>query len=744
MKVIKKIFLLALLFLLGIIIFAFGYYFAVTKNVQLSPEKLLFSEKTLTIYDENGDLARGISTAILRQSTPISDIPQHTQNAFVDIEDRRFFRHHGYDLKGIARATLHNLQSRSLKEGASTISQQLIKNTHLSQEKTLKRKLKEWKLTRALEKKYDKKEILERYLNTIYFGHSCFGITSAAEFYFRKTPSELTLADSAILAGLVKSPNNYSPFKNPENCRKRKSVVLSAMLRNGSVTKEEKRQAESCPLPTSIPSQNGYAQFIFDELTELAETHNFKIAGKIEIFTYLDQELQNSMEQIGREYDESDKTMLALDCHSGGFKACVSTVGNIPRLPGSLLKPLLVYAPAIEENILSPATPILDEKINYAGYSPENYDGTYHGYVSARECVEKSLNVPAVKILESLTVKKGVSYLEKLGLPVLEEDQSLALALGGMKKGYPLRDIVAAYSALQNDGRLKNCNFIASVKINGSTVYKRSHTQKEIFTEETASLMTDILKTTAKVGTAKKLRSLPFEIAAKTGTVGTKNGNTDAYALSYTTKDCVAVWLGNGDNSFINCTGGGTPCYLLHRINQELYERYQRKNERVNDFRLSDKLVRVDLDKQAYYDTHTLSLADELSPKEYRFSELFKKSATPLNKSLSFSNPTIVPPSITLTDNGIKISFDPHNPVYYRYKIDRYDYATHTTVYDGTLIPYFIDENLQENKNYVYTVIPYYQTIEGAPITLPTITTKAGESPTLEHDEILSKEWWQY
>ncbi len=741
MKIIKKLFFFLLLLLLATILVGLGYYLAVTKNVKLDPDKLLFQEQTLTLYDGNGISVHNGFPSSFRQATSIKEIPLHVQRAFVDTEDKRFYSHHGYDVKRIARATFNNAKAKSFKEGASTISQQLIKNTHLSQEKTLKRKLKEWKLTRALEARYAKDEILERYLNTIYFGHGCFGITSASEYYFGKTPNELTLSDGAILAGLVKSPNHYSPFKNAEKCARRKSVVLAAMEKNGSITKKERTTADEQPLPLNPTSkrETGYLSFVFDELTALAEEYSFTVGGKIEIYTYLDEATQKEVERIAANYTESDKTLLVLDKESRGFKACVSTLGNRPRLPGSLIKPLLVYAPAIEENLLSPATPILDEKINYGGYSPENYDGKYHGYVSARECVEKSLNIPAVKILESLTVEKGAAYLKKLGLDVCKADKSLALALGGMKEGYTLKELLSAYASFANGGLIEACRFISSVKINGLPVYQRKSNVKRVFSEETVHLTTDMLKGTAMRGTAKKLRSLPFEIAAKTGTVGTKNGNTDAYALSYTTRDVAAVWLGNADNKEISCTGGGTPCNLLFQINQALFNIYQSRSQEIENFPSCDKVKKVYLDRESYYDTHTMVLADELSPNTARISELFKKSAIPLSKSTSYTNPTISPPKIQLKNGTVVITFD-KCPTYYTYRIDRYDYATHTTIYEGEYLASFTDEQLEEGKNYQYTITPIYQNKIGASITLPSITTK---SEFVIDEEKVPKEWWK-
>ena len=437
MKLIRKLLWFIFLILIALVLVCVGYYLAVTKDAVLSPEKLALSDKTFTLYDRDG--TRIENTALnFQQSVCLADVPKETQIAFIGVEDKRFYSHGGFDLKRIAKAAINNLRSRSFKEGASTISQQLIKNTHLSQEKTLSRKLREWKLTRALERTYTKDEILEKYLSVIYFGHNCFGLQSAARFYFNKEPNKLDLADSAILAGLVRSPNNYSPFKNPEKCAKRKENVLRLLFKNGAITKTQMQEALEKPLPLS-PHKNtrdfGYLHFVFDELSSLSEKYDFTLNGKIEIDTYLDLTVQKQLETIAESYDQTDKTLAVLDNQTRGFKAYVSSVGAIRRLTGSLLKPLLVYAPALEENLISPATPILDEKIDYGGYSPNNFDGKFHGYVSARECLSKSLNVPAVKLLDSLGAEKGANYLQKLNLPIEKDDLSLALALGGMKNG---------------------------------------------------------------------------------------------------------------------------------------------------------------------------------------------------------------------------------------------------------------------------------------------------------------------
>ncbi len=747
MKIVRRFLWIVLLFAVASVCIALCYYAAVTKDVTLNESKLLLSEKTVTLYDGDGTQIKNLCSPAFKQTVKMKTLPPHVKRAFLDVEDKRFYQHHGFDYKRICGAALKNLKSFSFKEGASTISQQLIKNTHLTQEKTLKRKLKEWKLTKQLEKKYSKEEILEKYLNTIYFGHGCFGITAAAEFYFDKLPAELSLADSAILAGLVKAPNYYSPFKHPEKCKKRKAVVLNAMKTSGSISEKEKNEALNEPLPTSNPAKrkSSYLQAVFDELSSLSENNRFSVRGRVEIGTYLDQELQEHVEALAQSHTDSDEIMLAVDVERHGVKAYSSSAGNFKRLPGSLIKPLLVYAPAIEENLLSPATPILDEKVRYGNYSPENYDNQYHGYVSARECLEKSYNIPAVKILDSLGTQKACSYLKNLGLPVEKQDQSLALALGGMKNGYTLLDLASAYTTFANGGVYENCSFIDYVKINGETVYKKAASPVRVFSKESSYLTTDMLMGTAQKGTAKKLRSLPFSIAAKTGTVGTQNGNTDAYALSYTAKDCVAVWLGNADNRYIEYTGGGQPCNYLFKINEKLYQNYQDKNTSIPAFSKPQGVSVIELDKPAYYDTHTIKLADELSPAAYRFSELFKTSAIPLNKSDSFSNPSIVEPRLEVIDGQVFIRLDERSPRYYHYKILRTDYATHTTLnlYEGGYFSTYIDKSPPLKSTCVYTVIPLYNQRKGKEIKLPAVSLSSNENAPAEKDKILEDEWWK-
>ena len=737
MRLIKKLFWILFLLLMVLTSVAVGYYFAVTKDATLQKDKLQLNQQNVILYDYSGEVIQNVGIFTNKQSTPIEDIPQHVKHAFISVEDKRFYAHSGFDVRRIAKAVINNLKARSFKEGASTISQQLIKNTHLSQEKTVKRKLREWKLTRALERNYTKDEILEKYLNTIYFGHSCFGIRAAADFYFAKLPSELTLSESAILAGLVKSPNNYSPFKNPVRCIQRKKTVLDLMQQNGYVNPTEKAAAISEALPTQANKNTvdcGYFHFVFDELSEIAADLGLRLGGKIEIFTEYDPDLQEEVIQATKDIS-CDKCAFVLDGKSNAFKACVATVGDVRRLPGSLIKPLLIYAPALEENLISPATPILDEKVNYGGYTPENYNRKFHGYVSARKCVANSLNIPAVKLLQSLGTQKASEYMEKMSLPIDKEDHSLALALGGMKRGFSLRELTNAYATLQNGGKFSTSAFIKTLKINGIPVYNFSKKDTAVFSKETAYLMTDMLKSAVKEGTAKKLRSLPFDIAAKTGTVGTDKGNTDAYAVAYTPRDVTSIWLGNANNQTITDTGGGTPCQVLYHINEYLYRQYGE----ISTFERPSNIVEVSLDKTSYYDTHTMQLSDDNAPIQYCITELFNKHFVPTKKSDFFSNPSILSPTITVKNGKVFITLDTTSPTIYNYRIERYDYATHNTIYEGTHHKEFCDDTVKAGAQYVYSITPIYNGKAGVAVTLPSIYIDV----TWNDERISETEWWK-
>ena len=405
MKIFKTIAAVGGCLLLTAVLTAGAYWLQVTADAKLQPALLQQPSQAACVLDGNGEEIADISLKSAARSVRLCHIPLCVRRAFLAAEDKKFYSHHGLDYAGMARAAYKNLRARAFVQGASTISQQLVKNTHLTGEKTLRRKLKEIKLTRLLEKRYTKDEILEMYLNTIYFGHACYGIAGAAEYYFGKSADRLSPAEGATLAAVIRSPNNYSPFIAPEKCRRARDGVLRRMRELGWLKEEEYAKALREVLPAREQggaAARSYLRGVYEELESLPFFTPYRFRGGCKIYTYLDADMQAYIEGLRTDADRSGKAMLLADNKTRGVIAWHSTAGELRRQPGSLIKPLAVYAPAIEEKRISPCTPVLDEKADFNGYSPSNYKDEYRGYISARAALAESRNVPAVRILNEL------------------------------------------------------------------------------------------------------------------------------------------------------------------------------------------------------------------------------------------------------------------------------------------------------------------------------------------------------
>lgn len=701
------------------------YFYSVTAGVKLQPGKLALSQTCVHVYDGEG---REIEFTTGKEKVSLSDLPAYTANAFVAVEDKNFYRHGGFDYKRMGKALLKNIASFSFKEGASTISQQLIKNTHLSGEKTINRKLKEFRLTRALEQRYTKQEILELYVNSIYFGHNAFGICNASRFYFGKSATELTPAESAMLAALVKSPNRYSPFKNAEKCLSRRNFVLELMYRQNYIDSRQYGEALDQDLPESPAEtgRNSYLDLVAEELTELFPDAETNEMNDLHVYTFLDGSLQKELEK-----SQADSGLCALvrDNRTNGIKALYTTAGLPERLPASTIKPLLVYAPALEENLISPATPVLDEAVDFSGYSPSNYGGGYGGYMSVRYALSRSVNIPAVKILNCVGCEKAVSYLEKMNLHVDGGDYSLALALGGMKRGFTLPALADAYATFANGGTFTPSRTVSRVENGkGKVLFRFEQKSRPVFSEDVCSLMNDMLTTAVKEGTAKKLRTLPFPVCAKTGTGANAGANTDAYTISYTKDDTVAVWLGNADNAPIQATGGGKPADIALKIYSFLY-----RNGAPQSFPDCKEIQKILLDKEEYEKNHRILRADPSAPQYLTVSELFRKSALPEGVSSRFSAPSIEKPAISIKNSTVCIELC--QTEYYDYIVEREHNGKKVTVYSGKYRKKIYDNSVLAGEKYTYTVIPVYRGTQGTPVVLPTVCIgKTQETPD---------NWWE-
>jgi len=460
----KKFFKISAAILLSIVSITFGslvLFINVTKDVSFDPEKLSSSCETNIYLSSIGERIKDNSS---KASTPIEvkDLPPHVKNAFIAVEDKRFYSHNGIDFKRILGAALNNLKNMRFKEGASTISQQLIKNTHLSSEKTLSRKLKEIKLTFILERRYTKDEILQTYLNTIYFGGGAYGIENAAIHYFNKQAKDLSVSEAATLAAIIKAPTRYSPFKNLNEATKRRNTVLALMYDQGYITKKACNKAQNSSIELSLNNTcnegASYLNYVKYELEEILKNEYCPYNSSLTVYTYLDEELTKIVrEEIIDQLPDCNYTAIITDGVSSGVSVLVSDVGLLQRNPASTVKPWLVFAPAIEEEEINAATKILDKQTDFNGYTPSNHNGEYEGYISVKDALVKSKNVPAVKIADFMGVQRLNEYAEKMNVTV---NGGLDVALGGIQPGMTLKQIADCYSPFRADGYFTESRFI--------------------------------------------------------------------------------------------------------------------------------------------------------------------------------------------------------------------------------------------------------------------------------------------
>ena len=734
-----KILLIIFLSILTLIAILFLTYTVITKDAKLNADKLTGTGQNVIIYDDDGNDVISASLNAQKKSVSVNNLQAHTVNAFIASEDRTFFSHNGLNYKRMLKALYKNIVSRSFKEGASTISQQLIKNTHLSNDKTIKRKLNEIKLTKQLEKKYGKNEILEMYLNTIYFGHNCYGLQSASEFYFNKKAENLSLTESAAIVGLLSSPNNYSPFKNPEKSLKRRNLVLSGMLECGYIDENAYTEAVNTPLnavkSTAENRYDSYINAVFEELSEI-DFNYYALADGCIIKTYLDTEIQNFIEN--HEYP-CDNAVIITDNLSGGVKAYKTTINGAKRQPGSTVKPIFVYAPAIEEKNISPCTKILDEKVDFNGYSPENFDKKYHGYVSVTDCIKNSYNVPAVKTLNSLTVDKCENYLTAMDVKLEEDEKNLSLALGGMKYGLSIKEIADKYSIFPNGGHYRPSHYVKEiVSKEGKILYKNDYAFNNVFSVGTCSLINDMLLETTESGTAKKLKDFNFDVASKTGTCGNVEGNTDAYAVSYTSEHCVTVWLGDKNNKRSNITGGNDCCKIMKPIIQSLYESHT-----PHSLNTQAGTESINIDCEEYLQNNKIVLADPVCPKLNIMTVKALKDGERYEQSERFSKPVTATPSISITDG--KVNIELCQTKYYSFIVNRANNGQTITIFDGKWKNCVTDN--PSDGVYVYSVIPYFDDGKnkyfGEEILLPAVNlNKNGSDPQIKIPDIAQKDWY--
>ncbi|PLR79915.1 penicillin-binding protein [Bacillus canaveralius] len=570
-KHLSQILLLILLvfILLSILFFAF---MASTANVQSLKDGL---KQSAVIYDKDGDVASKLATN-RTEGVSIEELPEHMKYAVIAIEDERFYEHNGFDIKGIARAFFRNLFAGRITGGGSTITQQLTKNALLSPERSYKRKVEELFLAIEIENNYKKDEILEMYLNQVYFGSGAWGIDHAATKYYNKGINEVTISESALLAGLLQAPSAYNPYENYDQAIERRDIVLAKMKEIGAISADEYKSAKS----EKIQLEDGGGSFIEREYPYYIDAvldeaiHKYGLTQEeiltrgYRIYTEMDQNLQSSLETVyerdslfprGKKDALVQSGAVLLDPETGGVRGLVGGRGeavfrgfnratHIKAQPGSTLKPLAVYTPALEEGYL-PTSILKDEPMSFGSYTPENFSKTYEGDVPMYQAVENSLNVPAVWLLDQIGIDKGLDSLKRFGIPVEKEDKYLGIALGGMHKGVSPLQLAEAYSVFPNNGKRTDSHLITKiVGPTGNVIAKRKATTERVTTRAVAKQMNSMLLNVVETGTGKGTNIPGLQIAGKTGSTQLPyndiNGTKDQWFVGYTPTLVGAVWLG--------------------------------------------------------------------------------------------------------------------------------------------------------------------------------------------------------
>lgn len=572
------------------------------------------SETTL-IFSADGKVLARLHQEENRQVVPLSKISIHLQKALIATEDPRFYNHHGLDFFGIIRATIKNLIYGRIVEGGSTITQQLARNLFLTRKKTFTRKLAEMVLSMQIERRYTKEEILELYLNQVYLGHNAYGIESAANLYFGKHAADLDLGESALLAGLIRGPELYSPYRNFKGAKLRQIFVINKLLEHNLVTEREAKFAAIENLDFSPKNLKRIGEtapyFISHVLKELIEQYGEELVyhGGLRVYTTLDTRKQTIAEEVitqfvtgeGIKYNFTQASLVSLDPRTGYIKALVGGVDfyeskfnratQAKRQPGSSFKPF-VFTAAMEQGI-SPGSIILDEATTFNVYpnrwnprgtwEPKNFDRRFSGKVTVRHSLEKSLNIPAVKLLEQVGISSAINVARRMGIKSHLEP-ALALTLGVSEVS--LLEMTSAYGVFANSGiRVEPTAITRIENRNGVLLYKHVIREKRALDSNIAAIMVDLMKGVLQRGTGVRGRIFR-PAAAKTGT--TENYR-DAWMIGFVPQLVTGVWVGNDDNTSMK---GVAEVSVCPRIWKE-YNKKALEGDRILGFSKPEGLSRI-------------------------------------------------------------------------------------------------------------------------------------------------------
>ncbi len=578
----------------GLIIFA--KFFKIDEWHSFDPSLITDADCSTAFYDSCGNEISILHSSENRIFIDITSLPSYVKYAFISAEDTRFYEHGGVDIVRICGAAIADIKAGGNVQGASTIGQQLIKLSHLSADKTFESKLEEAYLSIQMEHEFSKDEILEMYLNYVYFGGGFYGIETAARGYFGVHACELSIAQAAQLAGIVKAPSRYAPHLNMEKSIGRRNTVLGLMRDYERITDEEYFNAinEVCELKNSLESKESF--FLDHAIAETCSILNLDrnelLKSGYSVYTTLDtsadtiaQELVSDSENYPNGADDAEGALVLLK-NNGSIAAlvggreyssqCFDRASDMERQPGSLIKPIICYAPAMEYYGITAASILDDIPKDFDGYRPRNSGDSYSGRVSVRTALANSLNIPAVELLDYIGLDVGIGFAEDMGISFDDECISLALALGGFTYGVSPLEMAGAYAAFASGGEYNEPFSIQRIEHKGKIVYEHELEPKRVLSEGNAFIMTDMLESAAQTGTAKLLAETGLHIAAKTGTNLDSNGDVrDAWTAAYTGDYTAVMWMGMDDSSLgalpAGTTGGNSACVVLSKLFSGIY-----------------------------------------------------------------------------------------------------------------------------------------------------------------------------
>ncbi|MBR2704591.1 MAG: penicillin-binding protein [Clostridia bacterium] len=590
------------------------------------------------IVDQNGTLLETIGAERKKDNVSLSQIPDNMKNAYIDIEDERFYKHKGVDVKrtvGAIGTYVTHFGKSSF--GGSTITQQLVKNLTGNDDTKINRKIEEWYRAYEIESFCSKDEILEAYFNIIYVGPNTYGVSAGAKYYFDKDVSELDLAECAYMAGINNSPNSYNPFGSKDNSdriKTRTKVVLKKMLSLNHISQEEYNKAV-LEVDEGLHFKNGtieaesdgvysyHADALISEVVDdIAKrkhidtrfAKNYVYMAGLKIYSTENAEIQDKIEN---EYEKekysltsssgnkAQSAMVVIDHTNGHVLGCVGGLGKKTtargfnrvtqgyRQTGSASKPLAVLLPGIAEKTFTASTMYVDEPTTFNDGTPDGYSPTdnenYIGNITVRRAVESSQNIPFVKMMEQITPKKSIKYLKKMGITSLQkEDESLMLALGGLKKGITPLEMAGAYATIANDGVYIEPTFYTKIENNkGKVVFKSKQKKRKVCSQEVAYVLKQLLKQPVEgdEGTARSCKIDGMDVAAKTGTT---NSNYDKWLCGFTTYYTAVTWYGYDIAETIEFSGKSPAVQLWSSVMRNIHSGLPR-----TQFAQNNKVVRA-------------------------------------------------------------------------------------------------------------------------------------------------------